>query len=270
MFSVLERILPNARFYFYRLRATRREDPGKQNENGSEFGNRRIREALAQALDDDIDVLNMSVGRLHLFCNNCVFDRPITEVHRQGTNVAAAIGNKRRFSQEHVLCPALTQEAISVGGSTTQCKEQVASKEVDQRIWANTESLEDVPREQQGPYCSFRGCSESRQCTNREEEPLDLNIRSYKSNPEILAPGQIPHQPIVADTGETMATFAEGTSFATPIVAGVAARLQSAFSPPPSPDTIRDAILESSSYITGNNGKTYARLNVAQTVKQIN
>lgn len=247
IFSVLERIVPAARFHFYRLKTTRRQTQGRQRSSRLEDrGNKRIREVLGQSIDDEIDMINMSLGRLHRFCNNCAFDKPVRSVTREGVSIVAAIGNDRNQSHEHTLCPALAQETISVGGVTNQCARQIGRGETDQRIWADTRTIADTSRDYQGPYCSFQGCSTAHQCCERNEVPFDRNIRPLRNGPDILAPAQVPHQPLENGSGEKMATLAEGTSFAAPFATGVAAQIQNTVSPPPTPDLIRDATLHGS------------------------
>ncbi|WP_049936400.1 S8 family serine peptidase [Haloplanus natans] len=239
---------------------------GKPTNVDSVAGNDIIKQAIGQAIDDGIDVVNLSLGRLHTFCQKCVFDGPIAALHRNDTSVVAAIGNEhanRRY--EHVLCPALTEETISVGGVTNACLGSVERVINDRRIWVDTEDIESVPYDRQGPYCSFKGCEVgSNDCqNNRTEIPYEHNIQSYRGNPELLAPAQ---KPDFADRSEGQAAFAMGTSFAAPIVAGVVARLRSMDTTATVSDRVRSAVLSGSDTVYTDH-TTYNRLNAADALE---
>lgn len=264
-------LLPAANFHLYRVKTARRarEQRLLDETDADVTGNDIIKQAIGQAIDDNIDVVNLSLGRLHKFCQGCVFDGPIAQLHENGATVVAAIGNEHeRRRHEHVLCPALTDEAVSVGGVTNHCRAPVSDRDADRRIWADTEMLPRVPEDRQGPYCSFRGCTAgTKSCAEyRSETPADCNIRSYRGNPEILAPAQ---KPEYVDEENGYVAFAKGTSFAAPLVAATAARLRAQFQTAVSPATIREALLSGSDTIHAEQ-TTYERLNAkhAQQVLQ--
>jgi hypothetical protein len=268
-FDVLHALVPAARFHLYRVktaRRTRREREGKRTNVDNVGGNDIIKQAIGQALDDEVDIVNLSLGRLHTFCQKCVFDGPIASLHRNGTSIVAAIGNEHvNREYEHVLCPALTEETISVGGVTNACLGSVEQETDDRRIWVNTESIKSIPYDRQGPYCSFKGCEVgSNDCRNKRTEiPYEHNIQSYRGNPEILAPAQ---KPDLADRAKGQAAFAMGTSFAAPIVAGIVARLRSIESTSIAPNRIRNAILSGSDTIYTEH-TTYKRVNAADSLE---
>jgi subtilase family serine protease len=269
IFDILYTLAPEAQFHLYRVKTaqrTRRAREGKSTSANNVAGNNIIKQAIGQSIDDDVDVVNLSLGRLHTFCRRCVFDRPVEALHRNNTTIVAAIGNEHANREhEHVLCPALTEEAISVGGVTNTCQGSVEQNRKDRRIWVDTEDLRSIPYDKQGPYCSFEGCEiGSNDCgNNRTEVPYEHNIQSYLGNPEILAPAQ---KPDFANKAKGQAAFAMGTSFAAPIVAGVVARLRSMKGLPTESDQIRDAILSGGDTLYTEH-TTYNRLNAADALE---
>lgn len=239
VFMQASMIAPGAEFYFYRVKRAENKDESKpavdldesvddEGEAGSAGRGSAFRYAFAQAIEDEVDVINLSAGVRHLFCDDCtVFERPLSATVNAGLPVVAAIGNTSDARIEHVLCPALHDSVVSVGGAIASC-EQDASENLtdadDRRIWTSTRTMDNVEDNVQGPFCSFRGCTTKTGCGCRTERWWSGNIRELNGNPDVLAPCLVP------DFGDEDGTvlFNAGTSFAAPIVTGVCTRLYDA------------------------------------------
>jgi hypothetical protein len=271
VYEILTTLLPEARFHLYRVKAARHLTSGESRSrrtNATVPGNRIIKRAIGQAIDDDVDVLNLSLGRLHRFCDGCVFDRPMQQLVETGTTVVAAIGNEHAGrTHEHVLCPALADVVLSVGGVTNRCEATLPVTAEDRRIWADTGVVDSVPFDRQGPFCSFEGCAEGRDdCDgNRNETSYEYNVQSYRGNPQLLAPA---HKPDCVGREDDQAVFAMGTSFAAPLVAGVVGRLASVPEIDSEPAAIRHALVNGSDTIHTTD-TTHQRLNAAKAYEVI-
>lgn len=226
--SVLAEVAPEAGYYLYRVKTARnliqenkrRQDKSFEADRGELNGaNKRILLAVEQAIEDDVDIINFSVGTHHPSCNNCVFEEAIEAAKEAGIAVIAAIGNDSDRRGNHVLCPALTEGVLSVGGIVNKCKADFQSHTNDRRIWADIQT-EDSCTTRQGPFCSLNGCAPDYECNeNRDEQWWDKNIRHFGGNPHVLAPV---HRPEKRQNG---VIFSPGTSFAAPITAGAVAQI---------------------------------------------
>jgi hypothetical protein len=226
--GVLSEICPESKYYLYRIKTAKKvHEEIKNDEKRKNYKkrmrveqvNKRILECVEQAIADNVDLINLSTGTHHPTCDNCVFKKAIAKAKEANIGVVAAIGNDNDRRGNHVLCPALTEGVLSVGGVVNKCTADINSDELDQRIWAdyNPSSFSDT---QQGPFCSTEGCAPGYNCENhREKQWWKKNIRSFDSNPQVLAPVHLPQK------RNKCSFFTYGTSFATPIVTGVTARI---------------------------------------------
>lgn len=176
---------------------------------------------MSRALEEEVDIINISGGIFHSFCDNCVFERPLEDLQREGITVVSAIGNQFDRGFAHVLCPALQESTLSVGCVQPKCSNKLGDHNPDSRLLIDTSDIEQVSIDQQGPYCSTFDCTGDLSCDEQRKIVVwEHNIKSYRDNPNVLAPGFSPEY-----LNEGLTFFREATSFASPIVAGVAARL---------------------------------------------
>lgn len=258
--DVISSIVPNARFHFYRLKAERHRlkgGSGLQSPDDSdvsytespsigEGGNARIIQCIEQAIDDGVDVLNVSAGRHHHNCGSesCVFRKHILPAIDGGTNVVAACGNERGRRGEHVLCPALFRSTVGVGGFVNECDGYVPDTGTDDRLVADVSNYHRIDGHEQGPFCSMGTCGTGASCDDRRRERWwNDNVRPFKGKPDLLAPV---HKPELQD-GQNV-VFIAGTSFATPIVTGAVASLRGEFSNS-GPEEIRNTLVETGTEI---------------------
>lgn len=257
VFTQASMVAPGAEFYFYRVKRAECKDESRpavrldervddEEVAGSSGRGSAFRYAFQQAIEDEVDVVNVSAGVKHLFCDDCaVFERPLSATVEAGLPVVAAIGNASDARLEHVLCPALRDPVLSVGGAIAACERDARedlTDETDRRIWISTRTMDEVESDVQGPFCSFRGCATGTDCERRTECWWGGNVRELHGNPDVLAP------PLVPDFGDKNGTvlFNAGTSFASPIVAGVCARLYDAVADPDTltTDRLRRTLVE--------------------------
>lgn len=271
--SVLAGVAPEAGYYLYRVKTARslinenkrRQDrPFDDDRDKLNGANRRILLAVEQAIEDDVDIINLSVGTHHPSCNNCVFEEAIKTAKEANIAVIAAIGNESDRRGHHVICPALTDGVLSVGGMVNKCGANFQSHTDDRRIWA------DIPRKdscttRQGPFCSFDGCAPNYECDeNCDEQWWDKNIRHFGGNPHVLAPV---HRP---EKRNNIVIFSPGTSFAAPITAGAIALILDSMSElSVDIDQVLNAIRNGGPEIQGPDGQLATRLDVAESLQKI-
>lgn len=275
--SVLAVVAPEAGYYLYRVKTARSLDEENKRRQSRRFNddkgkldgaNKRILLAVKQAIEDDVDIINLSVGTHHPSCNNCVFEEAIKEAREANIAVIAAIGNDESYKRgQHIICPALTDGVLSVGGIVNKCGADFQSHTDDHRIWADIQT-EDSCTTRQGPFCSFDGCAPNYKCNkNRDEQWWDKNIRHFGGNPHVLAPV---HRPEKRKRKNKIIFFSAGTSFATPITAGAIALILSSMSKN-SVDMCKvlSAIRNGGPEIQGPDGQTATRLDVAESLQEI-
>lgn len=208
---------------------------------------------LSDARDHDIDLLNISAGFPHEGGGNSRLRRAI-ESTSSDFLVVAAVGNQRRDPTESVNYPARYGDVLSVGGYVSHCTGTVETGETDCRIWVDTESRPEFPK-RQGPYCCHAGCSDSQYCgDDRLETAWDGNTRPAAGKPDVLAPPYVPQQ------DKDGPLLAPGTSFATPMVSGIAAWAAATRSDDLDPAAIKRAIRTTAIPIHDDSKKLNARL----------
>nr|WP_256534000.1 S8 family serine peptidase [Halovivax cerinus] len=201
-----------------------------------------LAQAIADAADDGVDVLNLSVGLYHSHepantCNgNCTVATESKYAAKNGTTIVAAAGNRDGESVKGVYCPAVNDSAIGVGGLVSRCRSNVVDTPESGQYWIRNPTVE-------GPFCGQRGCDVSASCQeNRLEQPWRGNVSFHNGEPDTLAPVHYP----AGDAREPL--LQKGTSFATPIVSGVLASIFGDLlevGRDPDPQTVRRAVRHS-------------------------
>jgi len=172
-------------------------------------------QAIADASSRSVDILNLSVGVHHHEepdgdCGgHCRVADEARLAIESGTTVVAAAGNREKRDSLAVHCPAVLDDAISIGGFVSHCRKDPIESEDSGQYWVlDAETLI-------GPYCGQRGCGRDDECEDyRYEKPWQGNVSFHNAVPDVLAPV---HHP--AGT-EAEPTLQSGTSFGTPVVTG--------------------------------------------------
>jgi len=221
---ILAGLCSAATFYFYRILADDHES----------FRVSNFLKAFQYAIEQDIDVVNASAGKWRPSCtaeNECRLCTAVSKLEQEGTCVVAGAGNRRsRDDDRSVFCPARSESAISVGTSVVKCtaRERVRTGGTSPiyppgAYWVR--HTDDYLDQFEGidpnlvfgrdAYCTHMGCTPNHSCdVNQKETPWEGNVTHTKGKPDILSPGQL--------FTRFMGTFVldQGTSFATPVVAG--------------------------------------------------
>lgn len=193
-----------------------------------EYADRNLIKSIVWAVDNDTDVINLSVGSDHISNSDkdcgphgaeCAVDEAAEYASEKGTILVSAAGNEP--NAENVCCPALSENSIAVGGCVAKCTATPQNKNSRTglkspntarppgSIWVKRSDGEGV----EGTFCSMNGCSPTHQCEdNRSVEPWNGNPRFFSDTPDTLAPAYYPR---MLNSGIIMG---QGSSFATPIV----------------------------------------------------
>lgn len=186
-----------------------------------------IIEAVQQAINDDVDALNISVGKHQRNCyQSCAICQAVKHAIREGIVPVAGAGNQNNGG-ETIFCPAQVEDCIAVGGFVAECRAGerscpspgIPGPEMRPPFaywiekWSDVQYPEQVSDES---FCSYDRCAEGKSCSKYREERLwEYNVSPANDKPDILAPVHYPslngHFPEYLDVG---------TSFATPIVCG--------------------------------------------------
>ncbi|WP_084510009.1 S8 family serine peptidase [Haloplanus natans] len=214
-------------------------------------------DVVTKAIEDDIDILNLSSGRPWRAPVALNPDVKVTKrLINAGITVVAAAGNYLPNKQERrppVHCPGAFEDVISVGGMVTHCPcepgDEPANRRAGPYYWVN----EDVAPESDvtpanGTFCSEQDCTNGQNCIpNQQEKEWKWNPVPTGSNPDILAPMHV-----LRDSSDGW-YLEPGTSFATPLVTGSLACIlcehQSETGEEASPYDLRRAVREGSSRI---------------------
>lgn len=197
-------------------------------------------QAITDASSRDVDILNLSVGVYHHEepdgdCGgHCRVADETRLAIENGTVVVAAVGNREKEDSLAAHCPSVLDNAISVGGFVSHCRNDLIESEDSGQYWVfDDETLI-------GPYCGQRGCGPGDECENyRYEKPWQGNVSFHNAVPDVLAPV---HHPGGTETDPTLQS---GTSFGTPVVAGSLAAIISDLAElevNPSPAELRRAV----------------------------
>lgn len=180
-------------------------------------GNRgNTAQAIADAADADVDVLNMSAGVAHECRGLCTISREAElAANVDGVCIVAATGNKMENQIERVgvHCPALSDPVIGVGGYLPKCTAEIYRGEESDQWWLENDTIH-------GPFCGQVGdCCPGGNCEeNRQEKIWGGNISFHNAAPDVLAP-------VLDVSGSSLSDIQiqAGTSFAAPLVSGLIA-----------------------------------------------
>lgn len=188
----------NIEFNFYRV---------TQRVNGGYIRQRDLQNALGKAhLDDDVDVINLSIGNDHTSDGNvdCISGQQPCKIHQaaqnaveDGITTVAAAGNRQQFNS--LSCPSYADGVISVAGFVAKCKARLSPDnplslageyiKPPNACWierTDTLGSDEV-------FCSGHGCSPIHTCDDyREIVPWEGNVQGNGDKPDILAPTGIP------------------------------------------------------------------------------
>lgn len=239
-----------------------------------EFADRHLMIAVERARKlGEVDVINLSAGLDHISdpdkdCSStgptCAACEVVSRAVADGITIVAGIGNLP--DTEGLCCPALADDVIGVGGMIAKCTAKLEegsplrlpgeSVRPPNAFWVDR----DDDRNQDGSYCSNRGCLPGESCSdNRKIEPWPNNPPDANGKPDTLAPLIVP----MDDDGPLLVG---GTSYATPIVTGSIADVLGGLrgnGGNPSPSEIRKQIRRASKAIPGSDAGVFSGDNLA-------
>lgn len=202
---------PGATYCFYHT-IPGIEDAAKEYEPGD------LLPAIRQAVDDSIDLLNISAGVDGKYSARLSYERAVQRAAESGVLIVAAAGNEETVDR---LCyPARMPQVVAVGGCVVRCQRPKVDEHLnDKRIWTRS------PERHDGPYCSSQGCSERHECDQRYQQSSWWvgNVESHGRKPDVVAPCYS----ILDEQYTETAKDGYGTSFAAPVVSGSLVRLLS-------------------------------------------
>lgn len=181
-------------------------------------------EALNTARQDDVDIINTSIGFDHIgsrlkqctsHFHNCGISHEVDKIIQDGITLVAGAGNADH--SEKTASPAVIDEAIGVAGFIPECGQSEVQRP-EGAIWLPpTEDEEhDVDPYNITPLCSMEGCGYTEMCSeNRRDAYWDGNSIHEGNKPDVVAPSAI----VVGGEGSPYEpAFVPGTSYAAPIV----------------------------------------------------
>lgn len=208
----------------------------KKDKNAVCGGNRgETAQAIADAVEAGVDVVNISAGIPHECGGHCILGREAKlAAEIDNLCIVAAIGNQDNETVERqgVNCPALLDSVIGVGGYVPFCSADIDRSNQSNQWWLeNGEFI--------GPLCGqMEDCCLNESCeTNREEVPWKGNVSFHNTAPDVLAP-------VMDINGKSLSevTFQTGTSFFAPIISALLTRILGELDKKPSPEEIQKAI----------------------------
>lgn len=221
---------PRAEFNLYRVIAA---------DGTAKRGN--LVDAIGDASAHGVDLLNLSIGVFHgeeedHDCGGmCRVADETRLAIEDGVTVLTATGNRKRDDPLAVHCPALTDEAIGVGGFVSRCRTDLIETEQSGQYWVRNDEV-------RGPFCGQRGCSPDQACEdNRYEYPWRGNVSFHNAEPDVLAPVHHPSGSIEEPV------LKAGTSFGVPVVSGLLAVILGdliELGIDPAPENVHRAVVE--------------------------
>lgn len=169
-------------------------------------------DAIIDAVDSGVDLLNLSIGIDHDCGGNCNLSRELNEViDKQGVCAIAAAGNRENLDERPgVHCPAIADSVISVGGYIPRCTYDLVEDDDSNQWWLQSDGVI-------GPFCGQNGCCNGVSCDDYQYDSLwSGNVSFHNAAPDILAP------PIsIRGTSLDDIELQMGTSFSVPLVTGI-------------------------------------------------
>lgn len=176
-------------------------------------------QAIVDAGSAGVDVLNLSIGKMHECGGSCTLSRETELVVAEDDVCAvAATGNQDQTSERHgVACPALLDCVVGVGGYIPACTHDALRDDTSGQWWVeNGDNM-------YGPYCGQQNCCPGEGCEmNRNEHLWKGNVSFHNTVPDTLAPVVEVHT-----TVDDEIVYQAGTSFAAPLVTGIIANVLS-------------------------------------------
>lgn len=205
-------------------------------ENAVYGGNRgAVVDAIADAVDAEVDIVNISAGIPHECGGHCLLGREAKlAAEIDNLCIVAATGNQdnKTVERQGVNCPALIDSVIGVGGYVPVCSADIDRSKQSNQWWLENGDII-------GPFCGQNGdCCTDESCeTNRKEIPWKANVSFHNTAPDVLAP-------VIDINGTSLSemTFQTGTSFAAPIISALLARIMGELDEIPSVEDIQKAI----------------------------
>lgn len=214
---------------------------------------RAYNEAIERAIEDDVDILNISAGDPWPGPVAANPNVPITrKAIREGITVVAAAGNAEDDRERPpVHCPAAAEEVVAVAGLTTLCPANPGDEPANERRGP----FYYMGDEGQTALCSRNGCVDGGSCISEQvETEWSGNPQPTQNKPDVLAPVVSP------TTYNDEIELNIGTSFAAPIVTASLGRIFSELREQdrqiPAPHRVREIVREGSfSLVDSNVGK---------------
>jgi len=219
VFQRVKAFAPNAEYSIYQaVKKNRHLDLGAYSD------------AITQAIADNIDIINLSVGapwRHPVHLNPAV--KETQRLTDQGIAVVAAAGNHfpRRYDERPpVHCPSAAPEVISVGSLVVRCPkrpgDESATSPEGPYYWLVADPGYEAPLSpDNGVYCGERGCTGGNGCSeHRRPHPWDFNPKPTGNKPDVLAPMHtLRHRRNLPDN-RGWPYLSVGTSFSAPLLTG--------------------------------------------------
>lgn len=184
---------PEASFGLYLAACDTAED---EDETKIRIPQLALARAVDEAIEHDIDVLNISAGRSRPNCThgNCAYCLEVNRAVDHGISVVASAGNQE---DDAVHCPSNTEPAISVGGMEVECTfnppriPETCTGKPPLAYWAHLFDGTDYPDgAATETYCSTRGCWQNTGRCERHKlrTSWDQNPIFSGGKPDLLAP----------------------------------------------------------------------------------
>ncbi|WP_209485538.1 S8 family serine peptidase [Halorubrum alkaliphilum] len=191
-------------------------------DDNGDLGVEAYHDAIDAAMDDEVDLLNLSLGDpwdVPRYAHPLY--KKTQSAIEAGITIVAAAGHEKpgHDSKPPVHVPAVVDGVIAVNGFVSHCpesKDTVHDSEGTGPYYLEHEQDVDhwVP---DGVYCGYNGCS-GQSCIGRQtEENWPRNPRPSNGKPDVAAPVVFP----VCEND--VFEFKSGSSYAAPVVTGVLA-----------------------------------------------